>query len=311
MYNSEIKERFVRSYTDKISVRTFCRRFFDVAQKFEEQWNADLCTRTPEEIQPLVNDASGLTTQSRDHTLSLIRTYVRWCIGQNNIPNVCEALLNINGGTSSKFKSHTVTSPVHLQKYLNDVFSPEEDKTVDIVFRTYLWMAYAGITQKDVLNIRTKNIDLSEMVVRYNDKLYPIYREGMKAIRLCVELDHFQTLRSNTGKFVIINRADGDLIMRGKTTFSNKTLQERISRKQKEANDNGATDLNLSFFKVWISGLFYRVYMDELAGIQPDFSQFMMDIDSAKKTKGKPTEIRRRAKLYYEDYLSWKDSLSR
>ena len=312
MFNAEIKERFVKSYSSKISVRTSCKQFFDIAQKYEEQWGADLYTRTAEELSQFLAEASGLTTQSRNFTLSILKSYIKWCMTQSDISGVCEGALQISATYSEKFKTQTVTSPIHLQRYLDSVFAPEDDQTIENLYRTYFWMAYAGLNQNDVFKIKNKDVDFSDMVIRDNEKVYPIYREGAKAIKYCVELDYIRSERTNTGKFITIDRIDSDFIMRGrKSVLTLKSMKERTSKKLKEALDKGKTDLRLSYFKVWISGLFYRMFMDELSGIKPDFLPFVKDIDSAKGTKNRLNDLKNRAKYYYEDYQCWKDSLNK
>lgn len=312
MFNAEVKERFIKSYSSKISVRTACKQFFDIAQKYEEMWDADLYTRTPNEVNQFLSEASGLTSQSQTSAITMIKAYIRWCLSQEDIFGVQEDLLTITSISSDKIKEQTVTSPVHLQRYLNAVFDPEDFETMDNIYRTYFWMAYAGMSQDDVPKIKNSNVDFSEMVIRYNGKTYPVYREGVKAIRYCVELDYIKSLRTNTGNLITLNRADGDLIMRGrKSVFTSKTLQERVSKKQKDALDSRKTTLKLSYFKVWISGLFYRIYMDEISGIEPDFLAFIKEIDSVKDTKNKLSDLNKRAKYYHEDYQRWKDSLNK
>ena len=95
----------------------------------------------------------------------------------------------------------------------------------------------------------------------------------------------------------------------GLSRTKEKILTLTYAKSLKEALDKGKTDLRLSYFKVWISGLFYRMFMDELSGIKPDFLPFVKDIDSAKGTKNRLNDLKNRAKYYYEDYLCWKDSL--
>ena len=143
-------------------------------------------------------------------------------------------------------------------------------------------------------------------------ELVPITYSVIKAIKYCVELDYIRSERTNTGKFITIDRIDSDFIMRGrKSVLTLKSMKERTSKKLKEALDKGKTDLRLSYFKVWISGLFYRMFMDELSGIKPDFLPFVKDIDSAKGTKNRLNDLKNRAKYYYEDYQCWKDSLNK
>lgn len=312
MFNAEIKERFVKSYTTKNSVRASFKRFFDIAQKYEEQWGADLYTRTPNELSLFLNEASGLTTQSRSRTLRMLKSYVRWCLTQEDIFDVQEDLLDINSFSDNKLRKQTITSPVHLQRYLDAVFECEEKETVDNIYRTYFWMAYAGIDQNDVPKIRKKDMDFSDMVIRFGGKTYPIYREGIKAIRRCVELDYIQSIRTNTGKSIVLKRFDSDCVMRGRrSVFTSHALQERVSRKQKEAIEKGKTDLRLSYFKVWISGLFYKVYLDEISGIEPDFSSFIAEIDAAKGIKKDRSSLLKQVSSYHEDYLRWKELFSK
>lgn len=310
MFNTELKERFVKTL-EETSVRKTYTQFFDIAQKYEEQWGADLCTRTPEEVGQFLSEASGITSQSKASTLSILRKYVRWCLSQEDISDVQESLLTIDSISADKLKSQTVTSPLHLQKYLDAVFDKEDDRTIDNLFRTYLWMAYAGILQENVPKITNEDVDLLNMVIRYNGKEYPIYREAVKAIRYSVELDYVSAVRASTGSFAILHRIDSNMVMRGtKSVMTTQTLQIRVSTKQRAALDSGKTDLRLSYFKVWISGLFYRVYTDELmgTGIKPDFLQYAENIRLA---SGSKKHVTRQAKYYLEDYLQWKKLLNK
>ena len=72
------------------------------------------------------------------------------------------------------------------------------------------------------------------------------------------------------------------------------------------------TDLKLSYFRVWISGLFYRMYERERAGMPVDFSaaaaQFM-EGKTYKLDRGRNTPEAKKRQLtrdYLEDYERWK-----
>jgi hypothetical protein len=311
MYNAEIKNMFAKSYTTKASVRKVCRQLFDVAEKYETHWGADLCTRISIELEPIIDEAAGLTAQGRQMYLKIFQSYIKWCIDQKIFPNVCDDLLTVTSVMSKKFKHQTITSPKHLQKYLDSVFEQEDLLTIDILYRTFFWLAYAGVSLNDVFELKNQDFDFDNMLVRCKDKSYPIYREGVKALRLCVNLSYIQLIRGDTGVVRRVDRINSDLIMRGTRSIINKqSIQERISHKQKDALDKGKTDLTLSFFKVWISGLFYRMYIDEISGIKPNFFPFIKEIDDARGTKNKTGALNRRAEYYYEDYLCWKNSFS-
>lgn len=316
MYNGELKERFIASYTEKISVGTFCRRLFEFTNPYEEKWGADLCTRGSKDIEMIVEESSGTSSQSLSDNLRTIKQYIRWCVSQG-IPNACEEALEIKTVASNKIKTTTVTNPAHLQRYLNIIFDDEDMDTMDIVFRTYYWLAYAGMRLDDIFKVKKSDISLEDMTVKYGDMCRPIYRESLKTIRKCIALDSVNVFRPNKVDPVVIERVDSDLLLRGtRGVLSKKTTLESISRKQRAAIDSGKTNMRVGFFGAWISGLFFRIYMDELSGIPADFSKFVEMIDVAKEDgseKRKPVTqvLRNRVMMYQEDYLTWKDSLNK
>lgn len=316
MYNGELKEKFIASYTEKISVGTFCRRLFEFTTPYEEKWGADLCTRGSKDIEMIVAEASGTSSQSLSDNLRTIKQYIRWCVSQGT-PNACEEALEIKSVASNKIKTTTVTSPSHLQRYLNNVFDEEDKDTTDVVLRTYFWLAYAGIGLDDIVKIKKDDVSFEDMVVRYNGISYPIYREGLKAIRKCITLEYVNVFRPNKVEPVIVQRFESDVLMRGtRGELPKKTILETVSRKQRIAIDGGKTNMRVGFFGAWISGLFFRIYMDELSGIPADFSKFVEMIDAAKENgseKRKPVNqvLRNRVMMYQEDYLTWKDSLNK
>lgn len=316
MYNGELKERFIASYTEKISVGTFCRRLFEFTKPYEEKWGADLCTRGSKDIEMIVEESSGTSSQSLSDNLRTIKQYIRWCVSQG-IPNACEEALEIKSVTSNKIKTTTVTNPAHFQRYLNIIFDDEDMDTMDIVFRTYYWLAYAGMRLDDIFKVKKSDISLEDMTVKYGDMCRPIYRESLKTIRKCIALDSVNVFRPNKVDPVVIERVDSDLLLRGtRGVLSKKTTLESISRKQRAAIDSGKTNMRVGFFGAWISGLFFRIYMDELSGIPADFSKFVEMIDAVKENgseKRKPVNqvLRNRIIMYQEDYLTWKDSLNK
>lgn len=316
MYNEELKERFIASYTEKISVGTFCRRLFEFTNPYEEKWGADLCTRGSKDIEMIVEESSGTSSQSLSDNLRTIKQYIRWCVSQG-IPNACEEALEIKSVASNKIKTTTVTNPAHFQRYLNIIFDDEDMDTMDIVFRTYYWLAYAGMRLDDIFKVKKSDISLEDMTVKYGDMCRPIYRESLKTIRKCITLDSVNVFRPNKVDPVVVERVDSDLLLRGtRGVLSKKTTLESISRKQRAAIDSGKTNMRVGFFGAWISGLFFRIYMDELSGIPADFSKFVEMIDAVKESgseKPKPVNqvLRNRIIMYQEDYLTWKDSFNK
>ena len=101
--------------------------------------------------------------------------------------------------------------------------------------------------------------------------------------------------------------------MRGlRATASLKAMRVELSRRSKSKRDDGHTDLKLSYYRVWISGVFFRAYENEQMGIEPDFSTVVSKRVEGKTYKldsGRNTQDAKKRQLvhdYLEDYQRWK-----
>lgn len=312
MYNEELKTKFVRGYTNSISTAEVCQTIFNAFEQYEVEWGADLCTRSTEELQPVVDGLVGFRARSKWMMLIILKDYVKWCIGMK-VPGACDGMLKIETVGLEKVKHQTVASPLHLQRYLDSICEPESEETTDNIYRCFYWLAYGGVAEEDILSIKCSDVDLNNMVVRYNDTEVPIYREALPAFKNCVNLTQFVYKHPNYDKLVYKDRADGDTLVRGiRSAPSIKAMRVELSRRSKAKMDEGKTDLKLSYFRVWISGLFYRMYERERAGMPVDFSaaaaQFM-EGKTYKLDRGRNTPEAKKRQLtrdYLEDYERWK-----
>lgn len=312
MYNEELKTKFVRGYTNSISTAEVCQTIFNAFEQYEVEWDADLCTRSAEELQPVVDNLVGFRARSKWMRLIILKDYVKWCIGMK-VPGACDGMLKIETVGLEKVKHQTVASPLHLQRYLDSICEPESEETTDNIYRCFYWLAYGGVAEEDILSIKCSDVDLDSMVVRYNGTEVPIYREALPAFKNCVKLTQFVYKHPNYDKLVYKDRADGNTLVRGiRSAPSIKAMRVELSRRSKAKMDEGKTDLKLSYFRVWISGLFYRMYERERAGIPVDFSaaaaQFM-EGKTYKLDRGRNTPEAKRRQLtrdYLEDYERWK-----
>lgn len=312
MYNEGLKTKFVRGYTNSISTAEVCQTIFNAFEQYEIEWGADLCTRSTEELQPVVGGLVGFRARSKWMRLIILKDYVKWCIGMK-VPGACDGMLKIETVGLEKVKHQTVASPLHLQRYLDSICEPESEETTDNIYRCFYWLAYGGVAEEDILSIKCSDVDLNNMVVRYNDTEVPIYREALPAFKNCVKLTQFVYKHPNYDKLVYKDRADGDTLVRGiRSAPSIKAMRVELSRRSKAKMDEGKTDLKLSYFRVWISGLFYRMYERERAGMPVDFSaaaaQFM-EGKTYKLDRGRNTPEAKKRQLtrdYLEDYERWK-----
>lgn len=315
MYNEELKARFIRSYTKSLSTAQHAIVVFNAFEKSERQWGADLCTRPASDLQPIVDSVVGMRYQSRWMAISILKEYCRWCIAsqipgaQNGIDGVCISGLE-------KIKKQMVSSPLHLQKYLDAVFDPENEETIDNTYRCFYWMAFAGIEEEDCLTMTCDRVDLSSLTIRYDDTHVRIYREAIPAFQNAINLKNFAYKNSNyvNAKTIRRDRIDGNAVMKGiKAEPKILTLRPILAGKAKKAIDAGRTDLMLTHYRVWLSGLFFRMYEIERAGEDVDFSEDAIRYVDRRIYADANSRRDRKARIereYKEDYQRWKLAFS-
>lgn len=314
MYNEELKTKFIQGYTKSISTANVCTTIFNAVEKYEAKWNADICTMDEKTLQPIVEELVGFRVRSKYMRLIILKDYVKWCMA-SNISNSCDGMLKINAIGLEKIKQQTISSPAHLESYLNEICEPVEEKTTDNIYRCYYWLAFAGIKEEDILNVKCSDVNFETMTVKYNNTEVPIYREAVRAFKNCIELSQFVYKHPNysADKIVWKDRVPGDTIVRGvRAQYSLKSMRVELSRRSKNKRDDGVTDLKLSYYRVWISGVFYRMYENEQMGIEPDFSTIVSQqlegklykLDSGRNTQD--AKKRQLAHDYSEDYQRWK-----
>ena len=217
-------------------------------------------------------------------------------------------------------RRQTVANPQHLQRYLDSIFEPEEEETIGCTLRCYFWLAYMGMDEEDAFNITTSEVDLANMVIKHNDREYIIYRESIPAFRNCVRLKRFRYKHPNHTSISYKDRAPGDCLLRGISANKPNTQAFRveISRRKKKASvikTNSSLDLDLSFSRAWMSGIFYRMLERERAGIPADFLEIAIQFTEGRtytlsRRQTVQDKQRRLAKYYLNDYNRWKEAYS-
>ena len=314
MYNEELKTRFIQEYTKSISRAEACVQAFNAIEPFEVQWDADFCTKSAAELEPVVEQLVGFRVRSRWLRIIIFKKYVKWCLA-HKVKDACDGMLQVECAGLDKVRTQMVSNPTMLQAYLDVVCDPESEKTTDNIYRCFYWMAYSGMDEHDIMNVKCSDVDFNNMVIRYGGEEYEIHREAIPAFRNAATLTEFVYKHPNypPDKKVIRNRALGDTLIRGiRSTTSLAALRVELSRRSKKFIEDGLTDKQLSYYRVYLSGLFYNMKKREEAGIPVDFtgvaSRFMegktYKLDAGRNTP----EAKKRAVVndYLQDYERWK-----
>lgn len=306
MYNEELKREYL---TVKVQNKEPVRLVFEAISKYEEAWQADICTRSREEIQEIIDNVVGMRSNSFLQRVNILKDYVRWCIDMG-VPGAADGMLYINQAGLGKIATQTVGSPLHLQRYLNQVFRPNTEG-IDCIYKSYLWLAYSGMNESDIMLVESDCLDFDNMIVRFKDDEYPIYKEAVQPLKVCALSSTF--IYEDDFRSKVYTRVEGSRLLRGyRSIASYKTMRSEISRRVKEAIDSKKTNLSISHYRAWISGVFYRTYEGECAGVPANFlyvAQEHMNDTRNPLVYDKITWSAKRnylANEYLRDYNRWK-----
>lgn len=310
MYNEDQKRKFILSYTNSMNTAATAEVIFNVTERFEREWGADICTKNEEEILPAVTKVSGLRLKSNDIRFAVLRQYSRWCI-QQGIAGACDGLQKIREVGLDKIREQTIANPKHLQDYLDVICDPEERQSTDNIVRCYCWLAYSGVEEDDILDIKCSDVDLQNMVILYEKGFneIKIYDEAFKAFKNCVELDEFIFIHPKFETYR--KRVSGDTLVRGIRDLPTiKSMRVELSRKAKRHEQE--LQLKLSYKRIRISGIFYRMLIDETSGHKPNFMPLVAFERKGKEYNLSHSRNTQEAKLrelernYSTDYERWK-----
>ena len=317
MYNAAQKERFVKGFTDSVSVRESALRIFNATEKFEAEIDTDVAAMDLETLQRVFIAISGVRTKSKFMPRYILREYARWAT-ENGIPGASDAVLYLDDSGLEKLRAETLKNPKQLQVFLDIICDPESEHTSDNNIRAWCWLAYAGLDDDEAMRVLAEDLDFSSMTIHHGGFSYPIYREAIPAFQNCVSLSQYRYIHPLYGadKIVYRDRMSCAELLRGiRGVPSLHTMRVEFSRRAKRAEEQGKTALRLSYMRIWMSGVFYRMYEDELAGIPVNFGEVtnrklgdkQFKLDSGRNTQAYKRKVV--SEEYRADYERWKQTL--
>ena len=309
-YNEELKRKFLNSADlSKSGIQKY-EHFFEQTCKWEKQYNTDLCRMNDiKMLQEVFDSMSGVSYRSAHTIKSIFKRYIDWCI-QEAVEGAVDITNKIVMGNPDVFKETMVQSPMYMQKFLNEVFMPENTNTADNTYRCLFWLAYSGMRSSDALLVKTGDVDFNTMSVKYNGTSYPLYKEAIPAFKNCVELKSFTYI--NPRYTSVLPRYNSDQLLRGiKADMTLITVKSYMSRKVSASNAH----VKLTYDKARMSGIYYRMYEQEVYGVELDYPNLALKYMSEKEYHFKNKYSYQRlkntiARGFADDYRKWKTAFN-
>ena len=307
-YNQDRKEAFITTSgapgktVGKIEVA------FSRLAEIEREKGMDVCEFQVSDIADALPSISSSSYASMTSTIRVIKDYATWCKtkGISNVnTELCEIKPASIGGCLEETDQGYVSCPAHLQRVLESVFDPEDDQTMDLVYRGVFWLSYSGVSEDDIYSVRTGDVDLERSRIRVGKYNLPIYPESKRVFQNLIMLNAFLS-RHPGYPDKIMKRVDGDILLRGlKANASIITTRGILSHTFAAARKSGKTASKLSISRAWTSGVFYRLYEMEKNGDELHVAPLAPSLmENCKKLT--PEEFTTAEKNIIRNYRYWK-----
>ena len=322
MFNEEQKTKFINEFTNAKNKKDNLTRLFKKTEPYETAWGIDVSSANVKQMQAVVDEIVGFRAWDTSTYINLLRAYIDWCVA-SGLASPSDAIGQVDTDGVEKMRSQTVRNPDQLEQYLNVVITPRND-TAAVTLKAYCWLAFSGLFIEDTLSLRSGCVDFDSMsIILQRDGrtiAYPIYRQSIGVLRACAEQEFFLKQNGTTGKEARTRRADGDLLLR--TFQPNAAKKDSLPRikfasnlaaaRKRFSTEESSEYPDLTYYGVWVSGVFYRAFEAEIANGSVDFravatESVLRNSDSSQCTQRQlKTMIGGAAGKFNRDYERWK-----
>ena len=301
MYNEAQKNNFITSTINTLAKADAARVVFRNITPNEMALGKDVCTFSAAELQEAVNQSLAMKAATQASQWRILKDYIKWCVA-GKIPGAQDNTGKVSILALDKVKTRMVASPMHLQIVLDKVFAPESEHSIDNVTRLFCWCAYAGISAEDAVALRVQDVNLDSNSVMVRDEKIRLPAEASVSLQSCATQTEFWYQHPNY-EARWLPRYGGDQLLRGiKAEAKWRQIKRKLSLCMKEAYESGKTTTWTSYEYIEDSGLFYRIYEQERAGIEPNFRAIAREMLPPSSGRGSVVD---KARFLRTDYQIW------
>lgn len=285
-------------------------RLFAVLKQDEERYGMDFCNFNYDTLINVLSRRLSQSKTSRDTQLSLLRGYISWCIANKIKKNNENPILAIKAkdiDTSVQIRKQFIGSPEQLQEILDKLLASEKDEAIDVMYRMVVWLLYSGFTEEEILELEKDDVDFDYNVIKSHDGDKEIAMDAnlRNIIKNVVDLDGVYR-NSFYGNPIKLDLVDDNKLFRKikrKDSANNVSiLRSRLSLLSKKYSDENYEMISLSTKRLWVSGIFYRLYQRERNKEVLTNDDFKYDVNLNSTGKN----ISARIGYNKKDYENWK-----
>lgn len=302
MYNENHKQGFLKKIR---SSDMLARQLFAASAPYEERYGKDICQFSADELDSFLREDFITGDMSLYRAVHVIKQYVRYCMHRKMDTET--SYQKIKTDPVDEMRETLFASPLHLASKLDQAFSEIQEDNVDLLCRCFIWLAFAEMEDNGIAAVRRDDVDLMARAVHFNGRDYRIYEEAYPAFDRVYTLPSFKVFVQKG--FMYQTRSNPDMFFSGMERGEYNPKLKLADFRARISAAAFSSGVPLSYNTIRMSGLFFRVYERERAGLVDDLESAFASFDArGAKTDGVATRqsTRRTTRGVFEKYSAWK-----
>ena len=306
MYNEGHKQSFLKKIKPK---DLLAKELLASSERFEENNQKDICQFSIDELNQFLGEEIISKNKSLYRAVQTLKQYNRYCKHrQYNTTNACS---KIKTDLVDEVHETLFASPLHLASQLDLVFSKITEDNVDMLIRCFLWMAFSEMDANDIPRVKRDNVDLMERCIIFGDRSYRIYEEAYKTFERVCTLQSFKVPIPKG--HIYTNRSNPMMLLSGMERGEYRPELKLADFRARISAIAASSGIPFSYNTSRLSGMFYRVYCRERAGLIDDLEDEFWSFDGRGAKIDTPAlerSIKRTRKGLLEKYKAWKKAFN-
>lgn len=310
-FNSEQKAKFIENQillSDAENVEKIERgwnNLFERMSNLEKNKDKDFALMNNNEIDEFLSKFLRGGKKYKETILSNLTTYFAWCL-DNHLTTLSQNVLIVkkvkNIDSSSNCSDKMIKDEDDLKKCLDNqnLFRDESLKTIDNLYRCYLYLLFSGLSINEAFNLLEKDIDLNNGCILLNDKKIALSKNIKKIVEETLAID-----------CLVVRRKETEIVKTGylfENTISEGERPTNYREKMKMvwdvaiSNKFSDSDRELTQSSILKSGIFYRMYQNEIANGLIDCQEYLEMCKYNVTTIDNPDMVIANCKNEYEEW---------
>ena len=228
MYNAEMKESFLNTIENENSYKAYIRAF-KLTEEIETFLSKDVCEMSVNDIMSLLDLKTGARKVTAIQTMSLLKTYVDWClqngkiVGENNFDKISYEKINQSRAIFEQY----VKDEEEFDEMCKSVYKQTSDyiESIEKPKELIVRLAFLELSIDEIVVLKKTDIDYENGIIQ--SPLYPLQYHATKRILYLCEYCANQKIAAYKNRDYEEAICDNDYLIRSRASTMRKDKSEK------------------------------------------------------------------------------------